>query len=322
MRADRLLSILFLLQSRGKMTARALAEALEVTERTIYRDIDALCAAGVPVYPDHGPGGGYALLDSYRTSLTGLTEGELSALFMLGVPPALETLGVSQALRSALLKLMAALPSAPRAEGDPLHNRFLVDWESFQPGDPAPHLAALQEAVSQNRRVLLSYRMMLGAIIAGAPAEPYGLVAKAGEWFLVAMRAGRMDAIRAADLTEVVVTGETFTRLAGFDLAAFWKDWCEQYAKRRSRFWATLRFAPGILPLLPLFFGRRAREWTDPRRISPEDGWLAVTVDFPSLENARGVLLSMGRAVEVLDPPALRCSIIDYAQQIVAFYGV
>ncbi len=127
MRADRLLSLLMLLQARGRLTAKALAEKLEVSERTIYRDIDALCVAGVPIYGEAGPEGGYALLDSYRTSLTGLTEGEVRALFMLNIPAPLAELGVSQELRTAMLKLSAVLPAARRSDEERVRQRFYLD---------------------------------------------------------------------------------------------------------------------------------------------------------------------------------------------------
>jgi len=325
MRADRLLSILMLLQGRGKMTAQELSEALDVSERTIYRDIDALCTSGVPVYPEHGPGGGFALLESYRTNLTGLTEGEMSALFMLNVPSPLEKLGVSQELQSALLKLEAAQPtarkSASRKSGaeDQAQNRFLIDWEGFFTEEPVPHLKLIQEAVWKNQRLLLSYRLIMGVMVNDSLVDPYALVAKAGEWFVIVMRAGRLDTLRVAELLEVKPSGETFTRLPGFDLAVYWREWCQGYQRRQNRYPVRLRFAPGFMPYLPLYFGQRAKDWA--RQAAPDpDGWVTLTIEFGSLENARGRLLGLGRAVEVLDPLALRRSLIDYARQIVALY--
>src|SRR5512147_2861952 len=153
MRADRLLSLLMLLQARGRMTAQELARELEVSERTIYRDINALSASGVPVYAESGPGGGCALLDSYRTNLTGLTADEARALFMLSIPAPLDQLGVGQELRAALLKLSAALPSSRRPDEERARQRIHIDslaW--FQGEDPVPHLHTLQQAVWQDRR--------------------------------------------------------------------------------------------------------------------------------------------------------------------------
>jgi predicted DNA-binding transcriptional regulator YafY len=141
MRADRLISLLMFLQTRGRMTAQELAKELEVSERTVYRDIKALSTAGVPIYTMRGPGGGCALLDSYRTDLTGLTDDEVRALFMLSIPAPLAELGVSQELEAALLKLSAALPAARRYEENRVRQRILLDsipW--FHPHEPVPHL--------------------------------------------------------------------------------------------------------------------------------------------------------------------------------------
>ena len=160
MRADRLLSLLMLLQARGRLTAPKLAQELEVSERTIYRDIDALSAAGVPVYGEAGAGGGYALLDSYRTNLTGLTEGEVRALFMLSIPKPLADLGVGRELGAALRKLAAALPSARRDDEERVRQRFLLDavgWEQVE--ESAPHLPTVHQAVWEDRRLHLAYRI-------------------------------------------------------------------------------------------------------------------------------------------------------------------
>ena len=159
MRADRLLSLLMLLQTRGKMTAQALAQELEVSERTIYRDIDALCTSGVPIYGEAGLDGGYALLDSYRTNLTGLSEAEVRALFMLNVPAPLADLGVSRELKSALLKLTAALPAARRPHEEHVRQRFYLDSAGWQRDEEAvPHLKTIHQAVWQDRKLYLTVR--------------------------------------------------------------------------------------------------------------------------------------------------------------------
>jgi predicted DNA-binding transcriptional regulator YafY len=222
MRADRVLSLLLLLQTRGRMTAQALADELEVSVRTVYRDIDALSAAGVPVYADRGPGGGCALVDSYRTQLTGLREREVRALFMANVPAALADLGLGADLRAALLKLLAALPAARQEDEAWVRQRIFLDWERWQqPEAPGPdgdapgrggrapeaagahpgeagegaeaddvmhsHLHLLQQAVWHDRRVWISYSRESSFYRRRFDrcVAAYGLVAKEGEWHLV-----------------------------------------------------------------------------------------------------------------------------------------
>ena len=157
MRADRLLSLMMLLQTRGQMTAEELAAELEVSKRTIYRDIDALSIAGVPVYASGGPGGGYAVLDSYRTSLTGLNENEIRALFMLTIPGPISDLGVSQQLKAAILKMTSSFSDDHYEHADYLRQRLHLDAASwFQTDEPVPHLKTVQEAVWQDRQLLLA----------------------------------------------------------------------------------------------------------------------------------------------------------------------
>ncbi len=324
MRADRLISLMLLLQSRGRLTAAELAEELEVSERTVYRDMEALSASGVPVYADLGPGGGFSLLDSYRTSLTGMNQDELRALFMLSIPGPLERLGVSQELRSALLKLSASLPGERRIQEDLVKQRFYLDWDWWYLADePAPFLKAIQQAVWEDRRLLLRYQILLGP--RPQPVEtiidPYGLVAKAGVWFLVAIQSGQPRVYRVADLTDVRATGECFSRLPGFDLAGFWKAWCRGYERETHGYMVTLRVSPDLLRYLPLYFGYDLRErMTTSGRPEP-DGWVRITIPFGNLEAARGKILSCGGAVEVIEPEALRLSIIDQAQHILRRYS-
>ena len=182
MRADRLLSLMMLLQTRGQMTAEELSVELEVSKRTIYRDIEALSIAGVPVYASGGPGGGYALLDSYRTSLTGLNENEIRALFMLTIPGPISDLGVSQQLKAAILKLTSSFANEHYEHTDFLRQRLHLDAASwFQTEEPVPHLKIIQEATWQDRQLVLSYRHRNG-MASEQNVSPYGLVAKASIW--------------------------------------------------------------------------------------------------------------------------------------------
>lgn len=320
MRADRLLSLLMLLQARGRMTARALARELEVSERTIYRDIEALGAAGVPVYADRGPGGGCALLDSYRTTLTGLTDDELRALFMVSVPSPLAELGLSDELRGAMRKLAAALPASRRQEEDRLGRRVYLDWDQwFHSVAPAPHLPALQRAVWGDLRLRLVYRLPFGERACWL-VEPYGLVAKAGEWYVVAARGGYVRAYQLARVIEVQLTDERFVRAPEFDLAAFWEAWRAAEEARRPQYLVEVTVAPDLAWQLPRYFGEPARGSIVATGAPDATGWRRVTLVFDSLESARERILGFGRAIEVLAPEPLRLSVADFAAQVAALY--
>jgi len=306
------------------MTAQTLAAELEVSVRTIYRDIDALSAAGVPVYAERGPGGGCELIEDYRTNLTGLTGDEVRALFMLSVPAALDELGVSAELKAALRKLAAALPAARRRDEEMVRQRIHLDWSGWsQPDEPVPHLQTMQRAAWEDRRLQLTYRLQVGPHVEQfeRTVDPYGLVAKAGAWHLVCAGDGRMRVYRASRVLDARITDEHFERPTHFDLAAFWKSWCAGQEERRPYYPVTARVAPDLVPLLPLYFGDRIRDTI--ARTGPPDaqGWITLTLPFERLEAARERILGFGRAVEVLEPQALRQSVIDFATQVVAFYA-
>jgi predicted DNA-binding transcriptional regulator YafY len=320
MRADRLLSILMLLQSRGQMSARALAAELEVSERTIYRDVEALSGAGVPVYAETGRDGGYGLLDSYRTTLTGLTDGEVRALFMLSIPAPLSQLGVSQELKAAMRKLSAALPDARRQDEERVRQRFHLDsswWHQHE--TPVPYLQTIHTAVWTDRRIHIAYRQPIGVTIEQV-VDPYALVAKAGAWYLVCAYNSRMRVHSVADLIEVHIAGESFKRDGSFHLATFWEDWCAERERDQSLYPVTVRVAPHFIPYLPWYFGNAIRARMAQADPPDEEGRIILTLSFQSLESARDRLLDLGRGVEVMDPLALRLSIEDYARQIVALY--
>jgi len=320
MRADRLLSLLLILQTHGRQTAAQLSSRLEVSERTIYRDIDALGAAGVPVYSDPGPHGGFSLLDSYRTTLTGLTSDEIRALFMLSIPAPLVELGLSEELRNALLKLSAALPQRHQPEQAFIRQRFYLDttwWE--QPGDAPAHLHTLHQAVSADRLLAIRYRSLSGVPVE-RQVEPYGLVAKAGAWYLVYAIQARLRVLQVSDLQDARVVAAGFTRLADFDLTAFWDTWCAEHERRQLAFTATLLTTERLAPHLAR--GHSALPPDAPQATSypTRPGWQVLRLAYPSFEDARRSLLGYGRAVEVLEPLALRRSLLDYAEQIIDLY--
>ncbi|MCL7451946.1 MAG: YafY family transcriptional regulator [Anaerolineae bacterium] len=321
MRADRLLSMLMLLQSRGQMTAHDLADELEVSVRTIYRDLDALSAAGVPVYAERGPGGGCALLDSYRTTLTGLTQDEVRALFMLSIPAPLAELGMDGELRAALFKLAASLPTSRRPDEARARQRIHLDsagW--FESREPVPLLQTLHRALWQERRVHMRYQLPFETQACWV-VEPYGLVAKASTWYLVCARRGHIHAYRVSQVLAADILEEPFEYPAGFDLAAFWRTWCLEVEGDRPRYPVTLRVNPDLIPWLRHLFGEEITYQAAGTSQADGEGWMEISLVFESLEEARRRILGFGGAVEVLAPRPLRESVRDHAQQILGVYG-
>ncbi len=319
MRADRLLTLLMLLQRRGRMTAAELAHELEVSERTIYRDIDALSLAGVPVYAERGPGGGCALLENYRTTLTGLDDAEVRALFMLSIPAPLAQLGIGRELRAALLKLAAALPAARREREARMRQRVHLDstpWFSME--GPSPHLQLIHRAVQNDLRLRITYRLWFGPV--ETTVDPYGLVAKTDIWYLVAAREGITRIYRLSDISAVEVLDECFDCPADFDLAAFWVDYCGREENARPSYPVTLRVSPDLLRLLPLYLAGHAGERSGPTGMPDAQGWTTLTLAFESFHSARERVLSFGGAAEVIAPEALRLSVADFAGQILSRY--
>ena len=320
LRADRLLILLLLLQTRGRVTAQALAKRLEVSERTIYRDLEALSLAGVPVYAERGPGGGWQLLEDYRTNLTRLTEAEVNTLFMSGIAGPIADLGLGKAGEDALLKLLAALPSVYRRKAEQARERVYLDAASwFHRGEEIPYLQIVQEAVWHDRRLRLSYQR--GDFDAAERiVDPYGLVAKASIWYLVAASAGEMRVFRISRIQAIEVMEESFSRPADFDLRAFWAQWCAEFEKSLYRYPVKLRVAPGAVPELAHAFG----DWVQTliKQADPPDaeGWITLSLLFEGLSQARSRLFTLGTMIEVLEPVELRESLADFAARIASFY--
>ncbi|MBG0787775.1 MAG: YafY family transcriptional regulator [Anaerolineaceae bacterium] len=320
MRADRLLSIMLLLHSRGKMTASALAEELEVSERTVYRDIDALCTAGVPVYSESGHGGGYGLTEDYRTHLTGLSKAELRALMTLGSFAPLSDLGLRDELRAALLKISASMPESSRFDDERIQRFFHFDQTWWRQSSAwMPHLQKVQEALWQDRKLEILYRLPQPLEVRHL-VSPYGLVVKAGRWYLVCEHNGSVFVYRLSELLDVKLSDETFTHPEDFDLAAFWSRWCQRYEGFLTVFTAALEVAPAVFPLLPKVFGSQVEEQLLAACQADTEGWVRIDVTFESFEAAREKVLGLGCGVRVVAPLALRLSVLDYAEQIVKLY--
>ena len=232
MRADRLLSILMLLQTRRRMTAHELAEQLEVSERTIYRDLEALSMAGIPLYTQQGPGGGCSLVDGYQTHLTGLTETEIRALFLSTIAAPSADLGMSRALEDALLKVSVALPESSRYNVEHTRQRFYVDMTGWQSNERVTAcLATIQAAIWHDQTLCLDYTSDDGTQQRYL-VEPYGLVAKMRTWYLVGMVANTTHVFRVSRINHAQATDFCFTRLPNFHLETCWHEYQAQQKKR------------------------------------------------------------------------------------------
>ncbi|MEU3248632.1 MULTISPECIES: helix-turn-helix transcriptional regulator [unclassified Streptomyces] len=313
MKSSRLVSILLLLQTRERMTAAQLAEELEVSVRTVYRDVEALHAAGIPLYGEAGHAGGYRLLDGYRTRLTGLTAGEAEALFLAGVPGPAAELGLGGFLAAARLKVRAALPRELRAHADRISDRFHLDapgW--YADADDTPYLPAVADAVRNGRVLSVLYRRWREPTDVRRRLEPYGLVLKAGRWYVVAgpgPRTFRVDQILRLDPCD-----EEFTRPGDFDLAAYWTAYRRDFHERLHRGEAVLRVAPGTR------LTGAAGEALASGGEREADGWTRVTVPIESVDRAHDAFLVHGAAVEVLEPAELRDRIARTAGALARLY--
>lgn len=323
MRASRLLSLLLLLQSRGRMTAQELADELEVSIRTVYRDVEALGAAGVPVYADRGPAGGYRLVDGYRTRLTGLTTEEAETLFLAGLPGPAAELGLGTVVAAAQLKLQAALPPELRSRAGRVRERFHLDTPGwFRHADETPNLTTIADAVWHQRRLDIRYRRWGGqAIEVRRTVDPLGLVLKAGVWYLVARSDGDLRTYRVARVLELATTEDHFDRPADFDLTAFWEDWSERFEQRMYGMRVTVRLSPRGLRRAQYLLGLvAARALRDADAQPDADGWTTVELPTESLEHAEPDLLRLGPDAEVVGPPELRERMAAAAAAMAAVY--
>ncbi len=321
MRSSRLLSILLLLQTRGRMTARELATELEVSIRTIYRDVDSLSEAGVPLYGDRGPAGGYQLIDGYRTRLTGLNTDEAGTIFLAGVPGPAADLGLGTVLATAQLKLLAALPTELRARAGRIRERFHLDapgW--FRSADQAPQLATVAQAVWNQRRLRVRY--LKPTTEPARILDPLGVVLKSGVWYLVALRDGAPRTYRVSRIESAEALDERFERPPEFDLAAYWTTSTRAYERDLPRIEVTMRVDPAQLGLLAMLVGEGTVEEAErlPNDGDP-DAWLRLRLSVEWPRDAAARLVGMGGAVEVLSPTELRTQVVDLARGSLARHG-
>src|SRR5436190_17624352 len=243
MRASRLVALLLLLQARGHLTAAELAAELEVSERTVHRDVEALSASGVPIYAERGSHGGFRLVDGYRTRLTGMTADEAEALFLAGMPGPAAELGLGTVVAAAQLKVLASLPPELRARASRLVERFHLDaGEWFRTSQPVPHLGALSEAVWEARRIAIMYDR--DGVAVRRELEPLGLVLKAGIWYVVARVEDQLRTYRVARVLEVEALGGPFERPSAFDLAGYWAESAAAFERDVPRIAVVVRVRP------------------------------------------------------------------------------
>ena len=347
MRADRLVSLALLLQARGRMSARDLAAELEVSVRTIYRDISALNAAGIPVMAEPGRSGGCRLIEDYRLPLRGLSADEAEALLILGVPAAVAELGLAEVLAAAHQKVSTTAEprsgaSTAVAAGtggggrETLVHLDMPRW--FRETEPAPQLRTLAEAVRAGRQLRLGYRRD-----GGSPAErvvgPLGLVNKAGAWYLVASAvrpdAGSVPAgsppvsppriqpvvYRAARITSAQVLTAAVSRPAGFDLAGFWERWSAEFVSSRPKVEVHARLSAVALAALPYVFGDAGKDVAQRAGPPDGDGFREVSLSFEDERAAAYRLAGFGGEIQVLSPAAVRDLLVATASQLLARYG-
>jgi predicted DNA-binding transcriptional regulator YafY len=309
-----------LLQTRGRLSAETLAEELEVSVRTVYRDIDQLSAAGVPVYADLGRNGGFALLDGWRTRLTGLTAPEARALFLSGLPGPAGELGLGDEVQAAELKLLAALPADWQDEARRMASRFHLDPKGwFASGHKPDYLKLVADAVWTERRIAIRYDSWTK--VSDSTVDPLGIVLKGGTWYLVARRDSGFRTFRLSQIVTLLVLDETFARPADFDLPRHWEETTAQFEKdiyvATARVRATSIGAARLKDISPTM--RAAVDAANPQ-YNP-DGWAEFDIPIEEEQWACREMTRIGPEVEVLSPPGLRDRMKAIAQKLAGFYA-
>jgi predicted DNA-binding transcriptional regulator YafY len=298
MRADRLLAVLMLLQRRTRTTARDLAERLEVSVRTIYRDIEALQNAGVPIYAEPGRNGGVRLVEGYRTDLSGLSLGEAELVPLLGLGEALAAMGLPTSVAQTEAKVMSALPDAQRERAEHMRRRIHVDLTTWWHGaEVVPLLETLTEAAFSGRRLRVRYRRGGDGRIVSRTLDPLGLVLKSGVWYLVAATGGgEPRTYRASRVVQAVITDHPIDGHEGFDLASFWSSRRRDFERTGTAYRAVVRARPDAARAL-------SNDYEPETELAD---WTTLHLTFGARDHALRRLLGFGPDVEVLEPADLR----------------
>ena len=321
MRASRLVSLLLLLQNRGRMTAQELADELEVSVRTIYRDVDALHAAGIPLYGDAGHAGGYQLLDGYRTRLTGLTAAEAQTLFLSGLPGPAAELGLGTALAAATLKVRAAMPASFRDSADRLSERFYLDapgW--YREADDLPHLPLVANAVWDHQVIQVRYRRWKAPTDVTRRLEPHGLVLKAGVWYVVARREGSFRTYRVDQIVDASSCACEFDPDPGFVLEAYWRSYLADFHRSLHTGHAVIRLSPGGAQRMRSLLSAAVVAAVGADGTTDPDGWIRARVPIESFGQALAAFLQLGADLEIVEPAELREQAVGAVQAMTALY--
>jgi len=314
MRADRLISIVLLLQANGRMTAETLASRLEVSQRTILRDMDALSSAGVPVVAERGTGGGWRLIDGYETKLTGLTPAEIRSLFLARPPALLAELGLKEAADAAWLKLRAALPVGVREQAEFVRQRLLIDSRNWRDsGESLTSLPVLLEALWSGHRLKFVYEKADGSS-SERTVDPLGLVARANRWYLVASRGDERRTYRVSRIRSPEISTERAERPTDFDLAAYWETSSNRFREHLPVYNATFLVTQHVMPWVCY------RPWRVLDQ-TPVGERYRVSLRFDAPEEARQFALGLGAEIEVLEPQELREYVIATAHAVAASYA-
>ncbi len=311
MRADRLVAITLLLQTQKKLTAQALAARLEVSPRTILRDVEALSRAGIPIYATGGRGGGIALDEHYRVTLTGLKEAELHTFFISSNVQLFRDIGLGDAAENALLKVSAAVPAQYQPSLEFICQRIYIDpiwW--WHDSDPPPFLKEIQQAVYESRCIRAVYEHRHGGVV-NHLLEPYSLVAKSSEWYLIARRDGELRTYRISRFHTLVLLDTHFCRSEDFDLITYWNHHLQEFASTTSDYTFTLRFHESRLPFVRRLMPGRSTI-IEPRN---GDGWVIAHFHVESMDFAKMLVFGLGTQVAVVEPPELHAAVVQTARE-------
>lgn len=318
MRADRLMSIMILLQNRGKMTAKELAAELEVSERTIVRDMTALTTAGIPVVSDRGKDGGWRLLDNFRSKLSGLTVHDMKALFLFPPGDLLADLGLNRQALDTRQKLLASLPETYRDEAQTIWERVYIDtstWRSSK--ETVSAFQTVQQAVWESKKLTIRYEQANGDQ-SERVIEPLGLVAKGNRWYLVAMRDGELRNYRVSRILSAGLEEESFSRPANFDLAAYWQQSKVEFIQSLPVYKVEVKIAPAAYKRLR-FSGKFLQ--VDPPEIPDDNAWIRTTLSFNDKREALELIFGFADQVQVISPASLSEELVSMAMAVIEFYA-